>query len=480
MTAAVFFLFLATSIGLALAARRHARGKGVGEMLVAGRSLPTWLVYFLAVGEMYSVTSLLGFTGGIYAAGASYGIWFYGYILLAYPIGYFTAPLLWRAARRYQALTLVDLVRRHFSSRMLERLIALVMVAALLANGMNQVLGLRAVLTGLDVGLSPTGAAVLGCGMALLYVAAAGMRSSAYVAVLKDTCMVLGVLLMGIAVLAKAGGIQNIFDPSVLPATQITTGGDALRYVMTTIVLQSFCMYLGFQAQFLLPSRSEGAVKKSLVLMPLYMLMFPFLALVGFYGAAHRTVGTDPNGVFLVAARDLLPDWGVGVVAAAAGLAAMLVLAALALTSAGMIARNILPGVPERKQSTATRLLSAAFLLSAGLLSATSSSLMATVLALVFAIGAQAVPTMTSMLFARRMSPAALGVGIAAGSAVLVWFQYSPPDLAGVSPGLVALLVNYAVAWGTSRVLPAAPLTPVAARPEPEPDRRTGYAVATD
>ena len=42
---------------------------------------------------------MIGFPSGIYANGASYGIWFLGYILLAYSLGYFLAPLVWRAAK---------------------------------------------------------------------------------------------------------------------------------------------------------------------------------------------------------------------------------------------------------------------------------------------------------------------------------------------------------------------------------------------
>ena len=94
------------TIGVSIYANHGHSRSNISEFLVGGRSFPAWLVFFLAVGEVYSIGTLLGFPGGIYAKGASYGVWFIGYILLAYVFGYFWAPLIWRAGMEdWQAIS---------------------------------------------------------------------------------------------------------------------------------------------------------------------------------------------------------------------------------------------------------------------------------------------------------------------------------------------------------------------------------------
>lgn len=105
MTLATFALIMAVALGLGIASRRGVKKVDMEDYLVAGRSFGAILLFVLAVGEVYSIGTMVGFPGGIYARGASYGIWFMGYILLAYPIGYFLLPLMWRAGKRYGATT---------------------------------------------------------------------------------------------------------------------------------------------------------------------------------------------------------------------------------------------------------------------------------------------------------------------------------------------------------------------------------------
>ena len=81
------------------------------DFFVASRQFGTALVFFLTAGEIYSIGTMVGFPGGIYAKGPTYGVWFLGYILLAYPIGYFVGPKIWEAGKRHNAITLPDLFR---------------------------------------------------------------------------------------------------------------------------------------------------------------------------------------------------------------------------------------------------------------------------------------------------------------------------------------------------------------------------------
>src|ERR671938_1899601 len=111
--AVVFGAIIIISLIVAFLASRGRDVLQIEEYLVGGRSFSGFLLFFLAVGEIYSIGTMVGLPGGIYAEGASYGIWFLGYILLAYPIGYFLAPLIWRAGKKYNAMTLSDLFGKH-------------------------------------------------------------------------------------------------------------------------------------------------------------------------------------------------------------------------------------------------------------------------------------------------------------------------------------------------------------------------------
>ena len=172
----IFFAIMAASVGVALLARTGMRNSSMGEYLVGGRSFPPWLLYFLAVGEIYSIGTMIGLPSGIYAGGASYGIWFIGYILLAYPIGYFLAPLVWRAGVRYDAMTIPDVFGRHFGSRALEIVTAVAVLLALIPWGQYQFIGMQVVLGALGLPITPLQSVILAAAIAFIYLVVSGVR----------------------------------------------------------------------------------------------------------------------------------------------------------------------------------------------------------------------------------------------------------------------------------------------------------------
>jgi SSS family solute:Na+ symporter len=124
MTTAVFLGFIALSLYLAIRSRTGKGAQSVHDFFVASRQFGAYLVFFLAAGEIYSIGTMVGFPGGIYAKGPTYGVWFLGYILLAYPLGYFLGPMIWKAGLRHNAITLPDLFKGHYGSRALELIVA--------------------------------------------------------------------------------------------------------------------------------------------------------------------------------------------------------------------------------------------------------------------------------------------------------------------------------------------------------------------
>ena len=103
-----FLAIIAASLVLALASRRGHDHQGAKEFFTASGQFGPVLFFFLSVGETYSVASMLGFPGGVYAKGGGFITWFFGYILLAAPVLYFVGPLIWRAGALYGSATIPD------------------------------------------------------------------------------------------------------------------------------------------------------------------------------------------------------------------------------------------------------------------------------------------------------------------------------------------------------------------------------------
>jgi len=462
MLPVIFFTVMAISVVIAFLARTGLKNMTVGEFLVGGRSFPAWLLYFLAVGEIYSIGTMIGFPSGIYAKGASYGIWFLGYILLAYPLGYFIAPLVWRAGVRYDAMTIPDVFGRHYRSRGLELVTAVGVLVALVPWGQYQFIGMQVVLGALGLSISPVQGVILAGVMAFLYLAVSGVRSPAFVAILKDSFMILGIVIAGIAAVVATGGIKETSGPQAVPHALVTMSGSPLVFAMTTIVVQSIAFYLGFSAMYLFTAKSERAVKSSTVWMPLYMLMYPFLVAVSYYALeAHPNV-KNPNTIFMVATKGLLPDWLVGVVAAGAGLSGVLVLATTALAIGGVVSRNLVPNIrPESQRRWATVVI-AVFLVAAAVLTLTGSTLMLTILNLVYYLLAQFVPGWLALMFFKRVQAWAVGTGLVVGIVASIVLYILNPSLGGVNLGLVTMLLNVVLTFGLSYLRPGPERLPMA------------------
>jgi SSS family solute:Na+ symporter len=450
MIIGIFTSIIALSIGVAFYARRGATGHGVRATLVAGRSLPSGLLFFLAVGEIYSIGTMLGFPGGIYANGASYGVWFIGYILMGYILGYVLAPLVWRAAKRHDAMTVPDVFRGHFGQPLVEKLAAITFVVALVPWAVFQFVGLQTVLGALGIRLTPTQSVIAAGLIAFVYVAASGMRSTAFVALLKDVFMLLGIVLAGLVAVFASNGVPGVFAATAHRTELTTVGGTALIFAMTTIVLQSLQFYLTLPAQFIFSAKSEGAVKKSVVWMPLYMLMYPLLVFAAYYGIGHHPDLARPDSVFLVVTNDLASPAIVGLVAAGAGLAGLIVLAGTALMFSGVLSRNLLPASAQGTNGRVVRLLMAVFLVGTAALTSFSSTIMLTYLSLALSLMAQLVPAWLGVLFFRRLRSLGVAAGLVVGVSMVTFFFFDKTDLHGVNGGLVALLVNLAITTAIS------------------------------
>ena len=479
MTVIVFAGIILVSLALAVLAARGKDVLKIDEYLVAGRSFSGFLLFFLAVGEIYSIGTMVGLPGGIYAEGASYGVWYLGYILLAYPVGYFLAPLVWRAGKRYDAMTFPDILKGHYRSRLLEVAAALTFFAYLIPWAQLQFTGLQVALTALGFDFSPVTATALAAVIAFAYIIFSGVRAPANISILKDFLLFGAIVAVGLVAASAAGGVSNIFDEAgrINPTASIIPAGEAMTFALTTIVFQAFG-FITLTTPFIFTGRSEATVKRTYIAMPLYMLMFPFLIFAAYYAISASPNLAEPNAALFAASVDLLPPWLLGLVAGAAALSGLLLLAVLSLTIGGVLSRNITPGLTETSQRRLTQVVVTVYLVFSAALTILAPTLMLDLISLAYFFVTQLIPALFGVLFVRRFSAVGLTAGLAAGVATVFLMYFLEINLGGINIGLIALLVNLMVAIAVSAATKNPSPTPPIATSGRQQNRKPERSVA--
>lgn len=460
---AVFLGIILLSLAFAALSRRGVLVQRAEDFFVASGQFSAILFFFLAVGETYSIGSILGYPGGVYAGGTGAATWFLGYILLAFVIGYFLNPLIWRAGRIHGAVTLPDLFRRHFDSRALELVVAGAGLFFLVPLGMQQFLGLQIILKELGWGIAPLALTIAAGTLAFIYIAISGIRASAYVAVLKDVLLILAITLTGLAAshwTAGAMGTTTALKQAAPPALQTDI------FSVTTILLQcvGFCL-VPQTCAYVFTARSAKAIKRAQITMPLYMVMFPFLTLVAYFALHHPLAMASSNEVFPAVARALLPAPVVGMVLAGAALSGLVVVTGICLAIGSLVARNLVPGLSNNQQRQWSKLVMALYLLLSIAGAATSSQLLNTINNFFYFGITQFLPGMLGILFIARLRASAIIVGIIAGDIVAIaLFEFQVP-LYGVNAGFVGLVTNAVIVFGALYFRPDRERMPIARHP---------------
>ncbi|MGC7406882.1 sodium:solute symporter family protein [Pandoraea pneumonica] len=444
MATMVFLGFIVLSLYLALSSRKGGAPQSTHDFFVASRQFGAFLVFFLAAGEIYSVATMVGFAGGIYAKGPTYGIWFMGYILLAYPLGYFLAPKIWEAGKRFNAITMPDLFKGYYQSRAVELVVALSSILFLLPMAQLQFTGLIAAFNGLGWRLQPLNLVLIAAVLAFTYIAISGVRSSAYVAVLKDVLMVVAIVVTGLAVAGEVG-VEKVFHVASQHVSN-QMNAEQLRFSMSTILFQSLGFYMmPISVQFIYTAKSADTIRRTQVAMPLYMLMYPFLVLASYYALTRSEPLGSANEAFFVAAIHLLPSWLLGVVTAAAALSGLLVLTGMCLAIGSIVTRNLLPNLPENRQKAGSKAVIIVYLMVSILMTMTAPNLMLTLINTTYYGVTQFLPGILVVLFSLRVGAVPVVMGILTGQIMAILLYLLKVDLGGINLGLPCLVANVVV-----------------------------------
>ena len=453
MAFTIFCIILIASLVIAILSKKGAVSSNMNDVMTASGSFGAFLVFFVSVGEIYSIGTMIGTPGSIYANGATYGVWFICYILLAYCVGYFMNPAIWRMGQLAGANSIGDVIGWRYNSKGLEVIVALVAIIFLTPWIQNQFAGMAILFEYLNIGVSFIAAVVISSVLAFVYIAVAGIRAPAWVSVLKDILLVCSIIIVGIAAAVKMpGGVSGIFHSVAEsnPKSLIISnegGATNIEFTMSTILFQMLGFYmLPISFQALLTSKSDHNLRRNSIFMPLYMIMFPFLVIAAYYAVARIPNLENSDYSLLAIAVDTLPEWMIGVIAGGGALTAILVMAISALCVGGLFSKNILgvikPDLEEKKMTSMTRVVTALFLIFAAVVALYFPALMANVTTLAYGGLSQTFIAVLLGFFWKKANKYGVGAGILAGlgSYALIKMLLGSPF--GINPGFYAMLIN--------------------------------------
>lgn len=440
------------------------RGKVSGDLhslMVGNRSFGAFLLFFISVGEIYGIGTMIGVPGAVYSRGSTYAVWFLGYILLAYPVGYFLNPAIWRVGKLSQAVTVFDIFRWRFASPRLEVIAAVLGIVIGLPWLQMQFVGLGVISKYLGLQIDYTVGVVASAFVAFFYIAVSGIRASAWVAVVKDFLMIIAIVIGGVVAAVKMpGGVEGIFRTAAVQFPQhLIVPESGTVFAISTIVFQSVGFYMSaFAVQYLLTGKNEDIVRRNQIIMPLYMLMYPFLITVAFFSLVTTAKLQQADEAFMAVIVQNVPGWMVGVVAAGGALTCILVIAAVSLSIGGVFSKNLVgnfsPNAKPAQVAVWTRIATGVTIAVSVAMTLFWPNLMLGIINITFFGVTQFFPAMLAILFWKRATKWGVGAGLLVGIAAVILFNVVDFAPYGINKGIPSLILNFialiAVSYATS------------------------------
>jgi solute:Na+ symporter, SSS family len=439
------------------------------EYIVGGRGFGTVFLWVLLAGEIYTSFTFLGAAGYTYTYGAA-AFYIMAYGTCGYIFYYFLFPWMWRMGRDHGLLTLPDLLFARYRSRVLATIVAIVAVLALIPYITLQLSALQIFLTVAGGGtIGAVGGAVAAYLLIVVFVLATGLRGTAWASIIKDALVIGALIFVGVAVpLQFFGSPAKLFDqllrahPDRLTLGGLTDPKGSLWYVSTVLLtgLGFFCGPQSTAAVF--SAKNESVLRRNAMFLPVYQLVLLLIFFAGFSAllVVPGLKGPQADQSFLALVARYYPPWVLGFVTAAGALCALVPSTALLLSSASVIAKNILGDIFNVGLSDAARVLTTRFTvlglgLGALVLWLTFRSMLVDLLLLTYNGISQFMPALLFGAAWKRVSATAIVTGIVLGvtvAVVLASFSISP---FGINPGFIGLTVNIAAAVAITLTTPA-------------------------
>jgi SSS family solute:Na+ symporter len=317
VTLALLGLYASLLVGAGLYVSR--RVKGSGDFFVAGRRLPTALVFTTLLAANIGAGSTVGAAGLGYRYGLSAWWWSGSAALGCLLLGAFVAPRLHRLAVERGFLTVGDFLEARFD-RSVRALVAAVLWIGTLSILAGQLIAMAwalEVIAGLP---KPVGCLVGGLVM-IAYFSAGGLLAAAWVNLLELAMLLVGFLVALPFAWSAAGGWAGLSaaagpESAAAYGSFFGMGGPLILGLLVTFV-PSFAVSPGL-VQKTYGARSADAARKAVLWNALALAVFAFVpALLGMAARATRPELRNAELALPALLAEVLPPWvgGLGLAA---------------------------------------------------------------------------------------------------------------------------------------------------------------------
>ncbi len=470
MASAVIVVILAICAFIGVNARRRTVKGDLASWSIGGRSFGVLLFWVLAAGEIYSTATFLGASGGVYSLG-DIALWTTGYGTVAFALAYLYLPRLWRYARDHGLVTQADYFTHRFGSRWIGAVFGIVGVVFMVPYIEVQLLGFGQIVSVTSGGALPADASMLvAFAVVAIFVYLAGIHSTAQISVVKDALMVIAIVIVGVWIpLHYFGSYATVVDqvidryPGLLALNGSSPRATPL-WMMTTLVGSGLAFFMfPHSTAAIFSAKSEETVRRNTIYLPFYNILLFLPVLVGLTAllVIPGVTGSDTNGVLLALTVKTLPAWLVGVVGAAGALAAIVPVSLLVLQSATQLSKNVYKDAirPEATQGqvlTVSRVMVIVVMAVSLVVALLAPAILVNLLQVGQTGVSQFVPAIILGLFWKKLDTTSMIAGAAVGLGIVTWSVLTGSlVLIGCNVGLVALVINLAIAVGGSLIHPA-------------------------
>ncbi|TDB79057.1 monocarboxylate uptake permease MctP [Micromonospora sp. KC721] len=495
---------LVSAMGFVAARWRAPRDMAhLDEWGLGGRNFGGWITWFLVGGDLYTAYTFVAVPALMFGAGAA-GFFAVPYTIVIYPLVFLVLCRLWSVSHRHGFVTPADFVRRRFDSPVLALLVAITGIVATMPYIALQLVGIEAVLktmgvTG-DSALARHLPIIIAFAILAAYTYQSGLRAPALIAFVKDTLIYVVILAAVLWLPQRLGGWGAIFDAADAKFAASPNPNDGLLLSANNQLQYVTLAFGSALALFLYPhsitgvlaSRNRDVIKRNMSALPAYSLLLGLIALLGFMaiaagvkplpGAREGTV--DSNTVVPVLFDQQFPDWFAGIAYAAIGIGALVPAAIMSIAAANLFTRNIYkeylkPEATPAQEANVSKITSLVVKVGAVACIVFLDPQFSIDLQLIGGVVIlQTLPAVALGLYTRWLHRGALVAGWAAGMGLGMWMLYQIPNAATgrkhfggsafpladfgfdtkktIYVGIVAVLVNLAVAALVTLVLRAA------------------------
>jgi SSS family solute:Na+ symporter len=452
LTPAVVVAFLAVTLFLGIRAS-SGRQRSVAEHVVAGRGLPLLLVFFIAVGEIYSSLSFLGQPGWGYAYGVPI-LWATMNGTMVAMMSYWLGPLVWKVGKEKNYLTQAQFLGASYESPALRGVVAIVSLVALLPYISVQIIGAGYVFRVTTSGRIPYWlGSLIAFSVVAIYVSKGGLRGISWVAVFKGIFMLtVGGLCVILVIRHFYGSLPEMFRRIAARSPEhLTLPGKTgiMNYAFWTssLIIGMFGFYMWphlFQNFF--SAKDALTIKRQAALIPVYNIVGWAFIMVGFAGILV-VKNTEPDAVMIEMVMRSVPPWLVAFFCAGALSASMVTAAAATLVAAATLANDLFqPALmyPDEKLRRLIQILVLVVMSGAYLFAILQSSTIAFIMLMAYGFVSQFFPlVMAALLLPGRVRASSALTALVVGVVVTGFFTVGPiARPGGFHPGFLGLLAN--------------------------------------